>query len=185
MPDAGGGSFLTRKTIGGVPNWVLLAGGGVLIYVLVGRNKSAASTQAAAQPSPYPAQYSGGSTPVYIVGSGGLDTGSTGQTTGASSGVPSAGTPATDTAAPTYGYGSESVGGQNYTLLGIETAKGPQGYSGYNVSGGAPVFYLAPGQTTPTQGSGQAVPGAQVLVPSIYDPNISTTANHPYSGVPS
>ena len=87
--------------------------------------------------------------------------------------------PAPSAPAPSgQGFGQTTVGGQTFDILGINSASGPQGYSGYNVSGGAPVFYLAPGSTTPTEGSGQAVVGAEVLVPSIYSPFISETPTH-------
>lgn len=85
-------------------------------------------------------------------------------------------TPTTPTAGD--GFGQTTIGGVVYDVLGIETSPGAQGYSGYNVGGGAPVFYDAPGSTTPTQGTDQAVQSAQVLVPAIYGSQISATANH-------
>lgn len=86
-------------------------------------------------------------------------------------------TPSTP-ATPNEGYGQTTIGGTLYDILGIETDPGAQGYLGYNVGGGAPVFYDAPGSASPTQGNDQAVQGAQVLVPAIYGSNITATANH-------
>jgi hypothetical protein len=94
---------------------------------------------------------------------------STGGTPSSGGGVPGASTPAQS------GYGQENIGGTEYTLLGYKTGAGSAPYPGYNVGGGAPVFYLAPGSTTPTQGFGQAVPSAQVLTPSVYDSWVSST----------
>lgn len=79
---------------------------------------------------------------------------------------------------PSPGFGAESIGGMTYDILGINSAAGPQGFSGYNVSGGAPVYYLAPGSTTPQQGTSAAVLGATVLTPSIYGGQISSTPTH-------
>ena len=85
-------------------------------------------------------------------------------------------TPGAGQSSGVAGFGPASLF-PGYTELGIETGSGPQAYSGYNVSGGAPVFYAAPGQT-PTQGTGQAKPGSYVLVPSEYNPFVSTTPTH-------
>lgn len=187
---AGGGSFLTREAIHGVPNWVLLAGGGLLLYLYLskkGSSSASTTTPTVVPTSTVPA--SGSGQPIYVIpqgtatpGSpgGGINPGvpmqpvtgstppaSTGGTPSGGGGVPSASTPSQ------VGYGQENIGGTEYTLLGYKTGTGSAPYPGYNVGGGAPVFYLAPGSTTPTQGYGQAVPSAQVLVPSIYDPWVS------------
>ena len=184
-PTSGGSSFLTRKSIGGMPNWVLLAGGGVLIYILVSK-KSSTTTSTAATTVPtsgIPAQGSASQIPVYVLQpSGGSSGGSSGGTS-KSSGTPNSGggtpnsgdgTPgATTPTESTAGYGQQMIGGTQYTLLGYKTGGGSAPYPGYNVGGGAPVFYLAPGSTTPTQGFGQAVPSAEVLTPSAYDSWVS------------
>ena len=178
---------------------VLVVGGVVgalVIYSFLKNRSSSASTGTAATTgSVSPTQYlipgygNGGSPDAGSTGTG------TGGTTTTTTGNPSSGyqpgggsgltinpvnaQQIAPTAPKQYGYGQETIGGQQFTELGINSANGPQGFSGYNVSGGAPVYFLAPGHTTPTQGTGQAIQGAQVLVPSIYDSNVSATPNHP------
>ncbi len=179
---------------------VLAAGGitaGAILYSFLHRSSSSSGTSTATTFNPSsgstvsPTQYLVPYTGYYGPNAGTPNNGSTSGAgpTGTSTGTPSSSIPnnppaSTQQTAPSssqYGFGNVSVGGTQYTLLGVESGSGPQGYSGYNVSGGAPVYFLAPGQQTPTQGTSQAVQGAQVLVPSIYDPNISATANHPVS----
>lgn len=182
------GNVLTQK-FGPLPLWGWIAAGVVLLY-LYQRSKgggSSASTQAATgsssmtgEPtvtysSPSGLQYSGPPGELNnILGSGGATSPGQG-TTGTSPGS-GAGTPGTN-----QGFGQIKVGGTEYDILGIESGVGPQAYSGYNVSGGAPVYYYQQGKT-PQQGAGEAVQGAYVLVPSIYGKQISSSANHPYRG---
>lgn len=85
--------------------------------------------------------------------------------------TPSTPTPSTAPAPTSAGFSTTSIGGMTYDLLGINTQGG--GYNGYEVGGGAPVYFLAPGSTTPVQGKSQDVAGAQVLVPSIYSTEVS------------
>jgi hypothetical protein len=100
---------------------------------------------------------------------------------------PAASTAATPTAASTAkastGYGQTTIGGKVYDILGIMSGNSPQDYSGYNVSGGAPVYFQA-GSQAPQQGVSEAVVGAQVLTPAIYGANISTTPTHQLGPAP-
>lgn len=171
---------------------------GAVIYSFLHKGSSSSTTTATTfnpssgstvSPSqylvPYNAYFGSGGTP---------DGGSTSSTTTPSTGTPSINVPLNNPNTPSnpeppvtvpsapatsgpkqYGYGQENIGGMNYSLLGIETNTGGKGFYGYNVSGGAPVYFLAPGSTSPTQGPKQIVAGAKVLVPSIYDANISAT----------
>lgn len=86
-------------------------------------------------------------------------------------------TTAQNTVANQSGYGQEIINGVTYDILGIESQSGAQGYSGYNVGGGAPVFYYEQGHN-PAQGGQEAVPGAYVLTPAIYGNQISSNPTH-------
>ena len=97
-------------------------------------------------------------------------TGSTATTTPTTTpGTTSTATPGSGSGVP--GYGEQTVAGQQFITLGTT---GPGGaFSGYNVGGGAPVYFLTPGSTTPevnlTPQAVQALPGGtQVLTPAGY-----------------
>ena len=187
-PTPGGESFLTRKTIGGLPTWVLLAGGAVAVYILVGR-KSSSQAQATAQPSPYPANYGGGTTPVYVLpqgalgGNTGAETGIGGGVTSGQSGTPAAGTPTTDT--PTTdthaatGPQTISIGGTQYDILGL--AANPQ----YQVYGGAPAFFGNANSVAQGPAAQQAAVsgGGYVYTPATYSNLVYPTGGQP-PGVP-
>ena len=82
-----------------------------------------------------------------------------------------AGSPAPGGTPSGPGYGTSTIGGTQYIDLGSINANSTDNYTGYNVGGGAPVFYLPPGASSPvTNLTGQAVDqlpaGTQVLTPS-------------------
>ena len=185
-PAPGGESFLTRKTIGGLPNWVLLAGGAVAVYILVGRKSSTGQAQATAQPSPYPANYGGGTTPVYVLpqgalgGNTGAETGIGGGVTSGQSGTPSAGTPTTDThVAASTGPQTISIGGTQYDVLGL--ASNPQ----YQVYGGAPAYFGNANSVAQGDAAKQAAiaSGGYVYTPATYSSLVYPTGGQP-PGVP-
>lgn len=109
-----------------------------------------------------------------LQGSTGLSSGS-----GASSGSGSSSSAPPPAAAPPsspgFGFGSQSIGGQDYIELGQE---GVGSYYGYNVAGGAPVYYETPGSNQlETDLTSQAVSGlpagTEVLTPSFWGPQVS------------
>lgn len=74
------------------------------------------------------------------------------------------------------GFGTIDTSQGEMVILGKEGQTGPQGYSGYDVGGGAPVFY---GNATDlSQGSALALPGNYVYTPIQYSPLVSSTATH-------
>lgn len=81
------GNFLTKKSIGGIPNWVLLAVGAAAIYYYQSKKSASSTSSTSAQSQQllaqqqaynaemaasayYPAQGSSSQTPVYVIGSG-------------------------------------------------------------------------------------------------------------------
>lgn len=195
----GAGSFLTRKTVGGIPNWVLLAGGVVLVYVVVNRNKGSQSSssqqsataalqaenQALQQELAYSgyAGYSGAGYGGYGASGSSGSSGSSGGSGGSGgSPPPSSPAPAPPAAQNVYGYGTDLYGGSQYVDLGQvgnTYAQGKLGGDFYNVSGGVPVGFVYPGQSTVQYGvaAEKAAPiGTEVVTPYIYGGNVSKTA---------
>jgi len=75
------------------------------------------------------------------------------------------------------GYGTVTIGGQTFNLLGYTTGGN---FTGYNVGGGAPTFFQTPGgspQTNLTAAQVAALPaGTAVLTPSTYASQIGSTS---------
>jgi hypothetical protein len=201
VPTKGGGSFLTKK-FGPLPMWAWagLAVGGYLIYRM--RKASEAASTAASSTTASGTSTPTELTPVQSAGTG-YTSGGSGYTGGGGSGntpagyqyqgpgvgtgsigaVPTGATAVTSAAsaapaAPATGYGTSTFGGVPYITLG--TIVGPGGaYSGYNVGGGAPVFYATPGssnlQTNLTPAAVAALPGGtQVFTPQGYAGAVSS-----------
>ena len=71
------------------------------------------------------------------------------------------------------GFGTINTSQGEMVILGKETTGGPQGYSGYDVGGGAPVFY---GNATDlSQGSALALPGNYVYTPAEFASQVTKT----------
>jgi hypothetical protein len=96
----------------------------------------------------------------------GAQGGSTGNTVGGT-GASSSGSSTAGSVNANAGFGETTIGGQSYDILGILSGPKYNDFLGYNVKPGAPVYYSA-GGAAPTQGTKQAVTGAQVLVPTAY-----------------
>jgi Flp pilus assembly protein TadG len=99
----------------------------------------------------------------------GTATAATGTTTSTSSSAPSA--------PPVTGYGETTLGGAAYDVLG-DIGSG-QAYSGYEVGGGAPVWFETPGGATPETNLSAAqvagLPaGTEVLTPVAYGGEIGS-----------
>ena len=183
----GGGMGLLTQKFGPLPLWGWLAIGAVALYVYRknssgGSSSSAAQQAAAAQlaAAQQAATYSASTPTETLTTAGGTYSGPAGYAPGsvANPGNTTTTPGTTSTATPgsggnsTPGYGEESIGGQQYVTLGTLNPGGS--YSGYNVGGNAPVYFLTPGSTTPLLGgqNGFSIAGApggtQVLTPTGY-----------------
>ena len=174
--------FLTRK-VGPLPVWAWIAIGGAVLYVYRRSQASSSSSSNSSQAlaAQLAAAQAGQTVPTEsLTTSGGTYSGPAGQappsitnpgpsTPGGGGGT---GTPTPGGGSSGPGYGTTSVGGMSYVNLGTITGAGGA-YSGYNVGGGAPVYYLTPGSSTPqvdlTPQAVAALPGGtQVLTPAGY-----------------
>ena len=177
----------------GLPVWAWLAGGGVLAglayYMYTQHQASSAVTSGSGTSTSAPsAGYSstGGypsyGSPATTVVPSGLQTSELLQLLQDMQGLKSTPTTtptSTPTATPTSkqpGYGIIQTAKGPMVILGQETGTGPVAFSGYNVGGGAPVYY---GNTKNlVQGLSQATPGNYVYTPASFGSFVSSTT-HP------
>lgn len=165
-------------------NEAMLAGGGVVVAIaLYVKSQSSSSGSSSTDATEVPATADTTDSDVYNALEGqieslsgavstlqGLSPGSS--STATSSGAAAAGSSA---ASSGPGFGDVSVGGQSYVELGEE---GVGSYYGYNVGGGAPVYYEDPGSTnlqtdlTPEAVAGLPA-GTEVLTPSFWGSQVS------------
>lgn len=183
VQPSGGGNVLTRK-FGPLPGWAWGAIGvaGYFIYKARKANSTTAANSSTtgtgtgvASPSPLPfsyyqapSGYTGGASP----------TGAMAATGGSSSGT--APTTGTNTPSPTLpGLGQITIGNTQYDILGQITGGTPGNaqFSGYNVGGGAPVFFG--NANAVAQGPQAETVGSYAYTPSQYGTLIGTT---PVSG---
>ena len=159
---------------------VYIAGGVALLLVVFiwYRNKKASSSSSSGSSlnyGPYgpPATGTGVLQPIVLnTGGSSAPTSTLNNTGGGGSPVP-AGNPA---ATPGEGIIQTALGPM--IILGKETGNGPQAFTGYNVGGGAPVYYG--NATSLSQGASQAIAGNLVYTPAQYGQFVSATPTHQY-----
>jgi len=186
MAEPQSGNFLTHK-LGPLPIWAW-AGIALVAVYLYRRYSSGATTTATTTAStgvspptetittaggtysgPVNAAPSSITNPAQPVSTVTTDSGAPG--TGASSPGNGGGTPgqttATTTTVPSTLPSTVNLGGQSLIPIGTITGAGGQ-YYGYNVAGGAPVLFQAPGAATAAQLSGPSAIEAEPVGTSVY-----------------
>ena len=168
------------------------AGGIVVAIALYVRSKNAASGSSSGASSTTPATADTTSADLYNAlegqianlqqgASSGAGQGQTwkGRKVSSSTGATAPSTPATPAAPNVQGYGTTALGGSEYDILG--NIGSGQSYSGYEVGGGAPVYFETPGGGNPSTNLSAAqvagLPaGTEVLTPVSYGGQIGSTA---------